>query len=102
MLDRALAALLTVGAQLEIWLSSEVTHHQLQFALVAPLVTAPIAVRRRYPTRVGTAVPVRCRVGARANGGSRCKPRAKRKRAQSAAVRDRHSRRDAARPPCHR
>jgi signal transduction histidine kinase len=58
LLDRALAALLTVGAQLEIWLSSEVTHHQLQFALVAPLITAPIAVRRRYPTLVGTAVPV--------------------------------------------
>jgi signal transduction histidine kinase len=58
MLDRALAALLTVGAQLEIWLSSEVTHHRLEFALVAPLITAPIAVRRRYPTLVGTAVPV--------------------------------------------
>jgi signal transduction histidine kinase len=57
-LDRALAALLTVGAQVEIWLSSEVTHHQLEFALVAPLLTAPIAVRRRYPTLVGTAVPV--------------------------------------------
>ena len=58
MLDRALAALLTLGAQLEIWLSSEVTQHRLEFALVAPLITAPIAVRRRYPTLVGTAVPV--------------------------------------------
>jgi signal transduction histidine kinase len=58
MLDRALAAMLTVGAQLEIWFSSEVAHHQLEFALVAPLITAPIGVRRRYPTLVGTAVPV--------------------------------------------
>jgi signal transduction histidine kinase len=57
-LDRALAALLTLGAQLEIWFSSEVSHHRLEFALVAPLITAPIAVRRRYPTLVGTAVPV--------------------------------------------
>jgi signal transduction histidine kinase len=58
MLDRALAALLTLGAQLEIWFSSEVAHHRLEFALVAPLITAPIAVRRRYPTLVGTAVPM--------------------------------------------
>jgi signal transduction histidine kinase len=57
-LDRALAALLTLGAQVEIWFSSEVSHHRLEFALVAPLITAPIAVRRRYPTLVGTAVPV--------------------------------------------
>ena len=55
-LDRTLAALLTVGAQLEIWSSNEVTGHRLEFALVAPLMTAPIAVRRRYPTVVGTAV----------------------------------------------
>ena len=55
-LDRTLAALLTVGAQLEIWFSNEVTGHRLEFALVAPLMTASIAVRRRYPTVVGTAV----------------------------------------------
>lgn len=57
-LDRALAAVLTVTAQLEIWFSNEVTGHRLEFALVAPFITAPIAVRRRYPTLVGTAVPV--------------------------------------------
>jgi signal transduction histidine kinase len=58
LLDRTLAAVLTVTAQLEIWLSSEVTGHRLEFALVAPLITAPIAVRRRWPTFVGVAVPV--------------------------------------------
>jgi signal transduction histidine kinase len=58
MLDRALATLLTIVAELEIWFSNEVTHHRLEFALVAPLITGPIAVRRRYPTLVGTAVPV--------------------------------------------
>jgi signal transduction histidine kinase len=57
-LDRTLAALLTVTAQLEIWFSTEVTGHRLEFALVAPFITAPIAFRRRYPTLVGTAVPV--------------------------------------------
>jgi signal transduction histidine kinase len=57
-LDRALAAVLTVTAQLEIWFSNEVSGHRLEFALVAPFITAPIAVRRRYPTLVGTAVPV--------------------------------------------
>jgi signal transduction histidine kinase len=58
LVDRTLAALLTVAAQLEIWFSSEVTGHRLDFALVAPLITAPIAVRRRYPTLVGIAVPL--------------------------------------------
>ena len=58
LLDRTLAAVLTVTAQLEIWFSSEVTGHRLEFALVAPLITAPIAVRRHWPTLVGVAVPV--------------------------------------------
>jgi len=58
LLDRTLAVLLTVAAQLEIWFSREVTGHRLAFALVTPFVTAPIALRRRYPTLVGIAVPV--------------------------------------------
>jgi signal transduction histidine kinase len=57
-LDRVLAVLLTVGAQFEIWFSSEVAHHRLEFALVAPALTAPVAVRRRYPTLVGAVVPL--------------------------------------------
>jgi signal transduction histidine kinase len=56
--DWALAALLSVGAQLAIWLGSDAAHHRLGAALVAPAITAPIAVRRRYPTLVGTAVPL--------------------------------------------
>ena len=57
-LDRTLAVLLTVGAQLEIWFSSEVPHHRLAAALVTPALTASVAVRRRYPAFVGTAVTV--------------------------------------------
>jgi signal transduction histidine kinase len=56
--DWALAALLSVGAQLAIWLGSDAAHHRLGAALVAPAITAPIAVRRRYATLVGTAVPL--------------------------------------------
>ena len=56
--DWALAALLSVGAQLAIWLGSDAAHHRLGAALVAPAITAPIAVRRRYPALVGTAVPL--------------------------------------------
>jgi signal transduction histidine kinase len=57
-LDWALAALLTVGAQLAIWLGSDAAHHQLGAALFALAIAAPIAVRRRYPTLVGTGVPL--------------------------------------------
>jgi signal transduction histidine kinase len=56
--DWALAVLLTVGAQLAIWLGSDATHHRLGAAVVALTITAPIAVRRRYPTLVGSGVPV--------------------------------------------
>jgi signal transduction histidine kinase len=56
--DWALAALLSVGAQLAIWLGSDAAHHRLGAALLAPAITAPIAVRRRYPALVGTAVPL--------------------------------------------
>jgi signal transduction histidine kinase len=58
LLDRTFAVVLTAAAQLEIWFSNEVTGHRPEFALVALLITAPIAVRRRYPTLVGIAVPV--------------------------------------------
>jgi signal transduction histidine kinase len=56
--DWTLAALLTIGAQLAIWLGSDATHHRLGAAVVALTITAPIAVRRSYPTLVGTGVPV--------------------------------------------
>jgi signal transduction histidine kinase len=57
-LDRTLATLLTVGAELQIWLGGSAGHHRVAAALVAPAVTASIAVRRRYPTLVGIGVPV--------------------------------------------
>jgi signal transduction histidine kinase len=56
--DWLLAALLTLGAQLGIWVGSDVAEHRLAAALVACAITAPIAVRRRWPALVGTAVPV--------------------------------------------
>jgi signal transduction histidine kinase len=53
-----LAALLTVGAELSIWLGDDAAGHRLWAALVAPAITAPIAVRRLYPATVGTGVSV--------------------------------------------
>jgi signal transduction histidine kinase len=57
-LDRALAAVLTVGGELDAWLAAESAHHRLSDALAIPVLTASIAVRRRYPAIVGTAVPL--------------------------------------------
>ncbi len=58
LLDRMLAAVLTVGALLDAWLGGDASGHRLGTALVAGVVTASVAVRRRYPALVGTAVPV--------------------------------------------
>ena len=57
-LDRALAVVLTIGAQLDIWLGDGGGSHRPASALMATLVTASVAVRRRYPALVGTVVPV--------------------------------------------
>ena len=56
--DWVLAALLTVGAELWIWVGNDAAGHRLWAALAAPAIMAPIAVRRLYPTVVGTGVPV--------------------------------------------
>lgn len=56
--DLALAAVLTVGAELAIWLGSDASDGRLGAAVVAPAITVPIALRRRYPTLVGTGVPL--------------------------------------------
>jgi signal transduction histidine kinase len=56
--DRVVAVVFTIVAQLEIWLGSSAGHHQLGAALITPAMTASIAVRRRYPMFVGVAVPV--------------------------------------------
>jgi signal transduction histidine kinase len=56
--DEALAALLTVGALVAIWLGGDAANHRLGAALIAPAITLPIAVRRRYPAVVAAAVAV--------------------------------------------
>jgi signal transduction histidine kinase len=57
-LDHAVAALLTVGAQLEIWLGNGngADRHQVVAALASGLTTSSVAVRRRWPLEVGVAV----------------------------------------------
>jgi signal transduction histidine kinase len=56
--DRVVAVVFTIVAQLEIWLGTSAGHHQLGAALITPAMTGAIAVRRRYPLLVGVAVPV--------------------------------------------
>jgi signal transduction histidine kinase len=53
-LDLVLAVVLTVAIELETWFSSNQPHHKLAMAIVGPLLTGAIAVRRRYPFLVGT------------------------------------------------
>jgi signal transduction histidine kinase len=54
--DRALAVVLTVLAQAEVWLGH--ADHRLVAAFVAFVATASIAFRRRFPTIVGIVVPL--------------------------------------------
>ena len=56
--DYALAGALTVGTQFSIWAGHDATRDRLGAALTAAVITAPIAVRRRWPFAVGTVVPV--------------------------------------------
>jgi signal transduction histidine kinase len=58
LIDWVLAALLTAGGQLEVWLGGDASQNRPAGALLAAAIMAPVAVRRRYPTVVGTAVPV--------------------------------------------
>ena len=53
-LDRALAVVLTVAIELEIWLTGNQPHHRVATSVMGPVLTAAIAFRRRYPTIVGT------------------------------------------------
>jgi len=57
-LDWTVAALLTVGAELEVWLGSGAAHERLVAAVVAPAVAGAVAIRRLYPTVAGFAVVV--------------------------------------------
>jgi len=56
--DRVVAVVFTILAQLEIWLGTSAGDHQLGAALITPAMTGAIAIRRRYPMLVGVAVPV--------------------------------------------
>jgi signal transduction histidine kinase len=56
--DYVAAALLTVVAELEIWLGGEVDSHRLAGALLAPVFTLSVAVRRRHPALLGTGAAV--------------------------------------------
>jgi signal transduction histidine kinase len=51
-LDWAVAALLTVTLELEVWVTGPVDHAWV-VALLGPLVTLAVAVRRRYPAAAG-------------------------------------------------
>jgi signal transduction histidine kinase len=55
--DWALAGLLTALAQLAIWVGHDGAHHRVAAAVFAAAITVPIAVRRRAPFVIGTAVP---------------------------------------------
>ncbi len=52
-LDAALAVLLLVAAELQIWLTGGAGRHQIVAALVAPLLSACVAIRRLFPTIAG-------------------------------------------------
>ena len=55
-LDQALAVVLFVTAELQVWLTAQPLSHQLSEAVVAGLVTASVAVRRRWPASTGIGV----------------------------------------------
>jgi signal transduction histidine kinase len=54
-LDVAVAVATTVAVELETWLTADAQGHRLAVAALGPLVTVGVAVRRRYPTLVGSA-----------------------------------------------
>jgi signal transduction histidine kinase len=56
--DYVAAVVLSVVAEIEIWLGSEVHSHKLWGSIVVLVPTLSIAVRRRYPVLIGTLVPV--------------------------------------------
>jgi signal transduction histidine kinase len=57
-LDRLVALVLTVVAQLEVWLGNgnHAAHHRVVASLVSLVATASVAVRRRWPLQVGVGV----------------------------------------------
>jgi signal transduction histidine kinase len=54
--DRLVAAALLAGVELQVWLGGGTSLHRVVAALVAGLVAASLAARRRYPAAVGFGV----------------------------------------------
>ena len=52
-LDGAIAALLAVGSELEVWLGAGASHDRVVVAVAGPLMAATVAVRRLYPAQAG-------------------------------------------------
>jgi hypothetical protein len=50
LVDLVLTVVFTAIAEVEVWLTTEVHHHRVAGALLAPPFTVSIAIRRRYPT----------------------------------------------------
>jgi GntR family transcriptional repressor for pyruvate dehydrogenase complex len=51
--DWAVAVILTLGLELEVWLGSSASSERVPLALLGPTVTAAVAVRRLYPASTG-------------------------------------------------
>ena len=51
--DWAVAALLTLGLELEVWFGSSASGERVPLAVLGPTVTAAVAVRRLYPASAG-------------------------------------------------
>jgi signal transduction histidine kinase len=56
--DRILAVVATLFTQVAIWLGDDAAANRVAGSVIAVGITAPIAVRRRYPTLVGIGVPL--------------------------------------------
>jgi signal transduction histidine kinase len=68
--DRVLAAWFTLATQQAIWLADDGAGHRPAAAALALAITVPVAERRRWPTLVGTAVPVLSAVQSFVIGGT--------------------------------
>jgi len=53
--DRALAVAVLVVGQLEIWLTGDASGHRVVCAVVSPIMSTALALRRRYPLAAGIA-----------------------------------------------
>jgi hypothetical protein len=54
--DLLAACVLSIGVEIQVWLGDGTGSHRVVAALVAGVVTASVAVRRRWPAAVGFGV----------------------------------------------